>query len=434
MYTLNPIYSPESISFQNDRMHKALTEIFEEYRGDASGEHMTDLELKLSKCVKDHTNINFDFAIGDSPMMTEPPMLDKNNPMLEGYGWKDTTLSKVGLSDIRTSAKKELKGILDLNASYVGGYFADMKPVRMYLNAPMIYGNKGLLYKLFDGREYTSGELSAIVLHEIGHIWAFLEMMVRFRTTSQVLASMVRELDGTEDHGKRELIIREAGSQLNLATVDAMDLSTKSNMTVYTIIISSVARLNRSQTGDGYDINSFETLADQFAVRHGAARDMATGLDKMYKGTIYRRNFSTYVFAELFKIFLVGLGAVEFSIGMVVGGINTYIILATLIAADSHHDWYEKGGARFKRIRNQLVEELKDPSISKENSIRVRDDIDIIDKLNEKYTDYTQLLGLVYDYLIPSGISKRKQIEFTQSLEELSATKLFYYANKLKHS
>ena len=433
MHTRNPIYSPESISFQNDRFFKALTGIVDRYRDDSKGAKRTEFELELVQCVKDHTNINFDFSIGDSQMMTEPPMIDKNNPMLEGYGWQDTTLSKTSLMDIRASSKKQLKATLDLNASYVGGYFAEMKPVRMYLNAPMIYGNKGLFYKIFDGAVYTSAEIAAILLHEVGHIWSFLEMMVRFRTTTQVLASMARELDGTEDHGKRELIIKEASSQLNLETVDAIALSTKSNLTVYTIIISNVARLNRSQTGDGYDINSFETLSDQFAVRHGAGRALATGLDKLYKGTIYRRNFPTYLFVEVFKVFLFGLGIVEFGMGAILGGANTFAILATIIAADSHHDWYEKAGARFKRVRNQLVEELKNPALSKETSDKLREDIDVIDKLNEKYSDYTQLLGLVYDYLIPAGISKRKQIEFTQSLEELSATKLFYYANKLKH-
>lgn len=433
MYNATKFYTPESISFQNDAFHAAMTGIIEAHRNDSKAARRTELELSIGECIKEYTNINVDVSIGDVPMMTEPPMIDKNSPMVEGYGWKESSLSKRGLEDIRKSKNQEQRALLDPNKSYVHGYFANMAPVRQYLNAPMIYGNKGTLYKIFDGREYTSAEISAIILHEVGHLWAFLEMMVHYRTSNQILSAMSRELDGTVDFGKRELIIREAASQLQLEKVDSTALSNKNNLTIYTIFISNMARTNKSQTGDGYDINSFEALADQFAARHGAARDLTTGLAKLYKGTIYRRGWIGYMFAELVKVALLGLGVFELATGNIIGSMQTAIILFTLVLSDSHHEWYDKGGARFKRIRNQLVEELKNPDLSKESSHRIRYDIEIIDKVSEDFKDRTQLIGLVYDYLTPAGISDRKQIEFQQALEELAANKLFFYSNKIKH-
>lgn len=433
MYNAMPFYSPESISFQNEAFHKAMTEVIAQYRSDSKGARRTELEMSVGKCIKDFTNINVDVSVGDMPMMTEPPMIDKNSPMLEGYGWKDSSLSKRGLEDIRKTNEKEVRAVLDPNKSYVHGYFAELTPVRMYLNAPMIYGNDGLLYKLFDNTKYTSGEISAIILHEVGHLWGFFEMMMRYRTSNQILSTMVRQLDGTEDFGKRELIIREASDALALEKVDSMALSHKNNTTIYTVLISNMARINKSQTGEGYDINSFEALADQFATRHGAGRDMVTGLAKMYKGTIYRRGWIGYMFAELVKVALVGLGIFEIAIGNLLGAFHTCIILFTLVMADAHHDWYDKAGYRFKRIRNQLVEELKNEHLSSDSSARIREDIDTIDKVNEDFKDRTQLIGLVYDYLIPAGVTVRKQIEFQQSLEELASNKLFYYSNQLKH-
>ena len=433
--TINPIYSPESISFQNDRLHRELTAIIDKYRTDSDGKARTEFEIAVAKAIKDVTNISFDISVGDMPMMTEPPHIDKNSPLLEGYGWKDTTLSKKSLADVRKSKDKEVRGLLDLNAGWVDGYFADLPPIKMWLNAPMIYGNKGLLYKLFDGREYTSAEISAIILHEVGHVWSFYEHLVRFRTTNQILITMVRELDGTTDAGQREIIIKEAGEMMALEAVDAQELSKKNNTTIYTVIITNLARKNRSQSGvEGYDINSFEALSDQFATRHGAGRDLVTALDKLYKGTIYRRGWVSYFFVEFLKLAVLGLGIFEVATGQLWSAYTTFALLAGLLLADSHHDWYDKAGARFKRIRNDLVNELKSPDLPKEDSARIRQDIDVIDKVNENMKDHTQLVGLVYDYLIPTGVNKRKQIEFQQQLEDMASNKLFYYANKFRNA
>lgn len=431
--TINAMYSPESISFQNDSFHKALTAIFEGYRHGDKAKSKPELEMALSKAIKDYTNMNFDVSIGDVQMATELPNIDKNSPLLEGYGWKDFTMSKQSLADIRKSSEKEVRGLLDPNRSWVDGYFAELPPIKMHLTESMIYTSKSPIYKWFDGREYSSAELSAIVLHEVGHPYALFDFLVRFRTQNQVLSTIVRVLDGTEDYGQREIIIREAADYMKLENVDAQALSTKKNTTVYTVIVSNLARKNKSQSGgEGYDINSFEQMADQFATRHGAGRDLVTALDKLHKGHIHRRGWAAYFFGEAFKLAVLGLGIFEVAIGNAYAAYLTFGTLTSLLLADSHHDWYDKGGARFKRIRNQLVERLKDEGIGKEESNSIREDIDAIDKVNEKYKDFTQLIGLVYDYLIPSGVSKRKEIEFQQSIEELSANKLFYFANKLK--
>lgn len=431
---INAIYSPESISFQNNLFHKALTAIIEESRGKNSSQALTELEMAVAKCIKDYTNINYDVTVGDYPMCTELPHIDKNSPLLEGYGWNDSNLSKQSLADVRKSRDKQVSGLLDPNGSYVHGYFAELPPNRMYLNAPMIYGNKGLLYKIFDGREYTSSEISAAILHETGHTWAFFDFLVRFRTANQILSTAVRELDGTEDHGKREIIIKEVADMMELGFVDAQELSHKNNTTIYTVLVSNLARKNRSQSGtEGYDINSFEAMADQFANRHGAGRDLVTCLDKLHKGSIYRRGWTSYFFMEFVKLALIGLGLFEISIGNVFGAWTTFTLILSLIFADSHLDWYDKAGQRFKRVRMDLVNALKDPTTSKEDSAKIRADIEAIDTVNEKYKDHTQLIGLVYDYLIPSGVNKRKQIEFEQALEEMASNKLFYYANKLRH-
>lgn len=429
---INAFYSPESISFQNTAFRDALIGIVETFRTDKNPEVRSEFEMAINEAIKKYTNMNFNTHIGDYPMGVEVPPLDKNSPLTEGYHFREVVQSNRLISDIRKNNGK-VSGMIDPGSSFVYGYLAELPPNNLYLNGWMIYQQKGL-FKIMDSREYTDGEIVAAILHEVGHVFAFFEFLVRFRTDNQILGTMVRDLDGTTDQAKREIIIKETGTALGLGTIDAQDLSNRNNVSVYTVIISNMARMNRSANGGGYDINSFEALADQFANRHGAGRDLVTCLDKVSKGTIYRRGWTSYLFFEFVKVGVLLLGLTAVVTGNVMGSWLIFGSLTTLIMVDSHHDWYDKTGYRFKRVRNDLLEQLKDPTISKEISARIRDDIDVIEEINSKYKDHTQLIGLVYDYLIPSGVSKRKDIEFQQALEGMASNKLFYYANQLKHA
>lgn len=421
------MYSPESIAFQSTAFHEALIDIIDQYRNKPSDAERTDLELELAKCIKKYTGINTEINIGPYQMSVELPQLDMNSPMLEGYGYQSVALSKRSISDIRKNPNGKLVGMIDPSSSFVSGYFAEMAPVRIFLNSWMIYQAKKE-NGLSDGKSYTSAEISAPLLHEVGHIWTFLYFLVRFRTDNLMLGVMGRELAGTVDYAKREIIITEVANAMKLEEVDAQALSHKGNNTVHTVMIANVARRNRSTIGGGYDINSFEAMADQFASRHGASRDLVTCLDKLSKGSIYRRGATSYAFFEFAKVAMVMTGV------LVPGLIGVTMLGVLVMLADSHNDWYNKTGQRFIRIRQDLIEQLKDPNVSKVDSLRIRQSIDAIDEVNTRYKDYTQLTGLIYDYLIPSGITKRKDIEFQQGLEEMAKNRLFYFANELKNA
>lgn len=432
MFTINQFYSPESIAFQNDGFRTALMGVFAKYRHDNNVKDRTELELELAKTIKFYTNINYDILIGDYSMSTEPPMIDKNNIMFEGYGFEEMALGKRTLQDIRSSVSKSVSGLLDPARARVSGYFSTMAPIRQMLNQGMIFNNVPTDGK--GGRmSWTDGELAGVVLHEVGHVWAYLEMLIHLRTTNQILAGITRELAGTTDYSKREVIIREAGQMLDV-DIEPVEMATKANGTVYTLFVTSLARKNKSQVGGGYDINSFEALADQFAARHGAGRDMVTGLHKMSEGSIDRRGNVEYFFVELMKVTYGVLGIAAASMGMLASSLVMFTLAASFIMVDSHNEWYDKTGYRFKRIRNQLVEMLKDKDLDKKDAERIREDIDVIDNVTAHYKDHVQFVGLIFDYLIPSGIGKRKDIAFQQSLEEMSSTRLFYLASKLAHA
>lgn len=418
---LNSIYSPESISFQNPAFHLSLTKLIQDNR---ENQDNTGLEIKIAECIKKYTNLNFEIHIGNYPMCVEIPQIDQNNPVIEGYGVKNGYLSKRGLSDIRKDKGNKVTGMIDPDSSYVGGYFAEMTPIKMYLNEAMVFKNP---VNATDSKTYTAGEVSAAILHEVGHVWTYLYFIVRFRTDNQMMNAMVRDLDGTTDQNKREIIIMEAAKGLDVS-VDALDLAQKQSSTVYTVMVANMARKNKSQSGTGYDITSYEALADQFASRHGASRDLVTALDKLSVGTIYRRGTASYAFFEFVKVaFILG--------GVLIPGANilTSIGIMTMFM-DSHNELYDKTGYRFKRIKHDLIEQLKDQSLDKVTALRIQQDIDTIDEVNKRYKDYTQLTGLIYDYLLVPGINKRKNIEFQQQLEEMAKNRLFQFSSILQHA
>lgn len=432
MTPLQSFFSLESISFQSDAFKNALTEIYTKYRGkQATDTNITEIANELDNCIFIHTgmvvrseiNEYVDFAMGI-------PELDRNSPIMKDYFDLPASTSRSTIKEIRKQSNKRVSGWVDLDAAKVGGYFSNMAPTPMYLNTVRIFSDTGRY-------AFTPAECAAATLHECGHLFTFFEFLVRFRTQNQIMAAVDRELSATTDVTKREIVIREAAEALGAnKEIDAADLANKKNMTVYTVLITTAAKNIRSQNLlDGYDLTTAEALADQFAQRHGAGVELVTSLDKIMKrsGDINVRSTGAYIFYEFVKIAWFVLSTVVATTVMGAVAPSMFIIFLVMVIGDGHWSVYDKGSARFKRVRDQIVQALKNQKLSKRESLKLQADLETIDSISQEMTNHTQFLGLLYDYLTPGGASKRKSIEFQQGLEDMTNNRIFQYANALSH-
>ena len=186
------------------------------------------------------------------------------------------------------------------------------------------------------------------------------------------------------------------------------------------VIVSTAVAQTRAELGANiYDESSWEYLSDEYAARQGAGRYVVTALDKLYGGSwnISFRSLPGYLFMEALKV-----GLFLFVPGLV----------AMLMAMDADNTTYDTPEARFKRIRNQIVENLKDRKLSNDDILRLQADLAAIDQVLSHVTDRRQWIGAFIDTVIPKYRKARSQELLQQELEALVHNELFEKAADLR--
>lgn len=405
--TLN--LAEESIDFQSDLFFKNLTLICSTLVGVKEDTIADNPSVgNLSKCIKEFTNMNFVIHLGDQGPSVEIPKVDRNNVLVNNF-LKNYINNTSGMALIKDS-DKAVRGSVNRKTGKVSGVFSEIA-VAMYLPA-----------KLMSSDSFTPEQKASIILHEVGHIETYFEYLSNTITTNQVLAGISKGLLGANSIKEREVILMSAKNALKLKELNTEELSKVTNdKVVEYVVVSSVIRENSSEIGTNiYDYNTWEYLADQYATRMGAGRHLVTALDKIYKSSwnISKRGITTYLSFEAFKLVVLFVSP---ALGLM------------LITMDGSGDGtYDRPGARLKRVRNQLVERLKDKALTKDEIMVVTEDIKIIDTVLETFEDRRQFFGLLWDTLSPSARRAYSQEKLQQQLELFAANELFTRSTEFK--
>jgi len=411
-----PEFALESIDFQNPLFFKELTAIFENLAKVPEAEMADSAEcVQLSRVVTHHTGMSIGFSLGNIDPCIEVPMLDRNNILINSM-IKNFVNSADGLRMIAAAEDGVVRGKVNIRTGRVSGIFTDVKAT-IHLPTKMLKGSK-----------YTAEEMAAITLHEVGHLFTYFEYSSRTVVTNQALAGMSKSLDGNLGPAEREAVFVSVKKALKLTDLDTKELAkSTNNRIVELVVVSAVARAARHELGANvYDFSTWEYLADQYAARQGAGRHVVTALDKLYRGMFHIsfRSLPAYVAMEALKL------------GMLVMAAKTGMGLPFifLVAMDGQGDGtYDLPGARFKRVRNQLVEALKEPKLSPAEVRNYQDDIAAIDKVLEGVNDRRQLLGLLWDAVAVWNWKEADQKKFQQDLEAIAANDLFQHAADFKN-
>jgi len=428
LLTVKNRVSLEMIDFQDDSLHKELTALYEAMKKlDTKAMASSKEAIAIEDLIFKRTGIKIKFTMDDGGAYCLPPTVDKNNPLIHNV-YREWYTNAPSLKMIE-KAGGVIRGTVNLAKSQVSGVFSEMECL-VNMSDWWVSGK-------FAGGGFTAAELSAITLHEIGHLFTGFEYLWHSVTTNQVLAGVAKGLDQSSDVGDRELVLISAARALNLDETAMKDLAkTGTDKAATVLIIQEITKNARSEIGsDLYDFNNWEQLADQFAARHGAQRDLITSLDKIHHlvGDLSVRGTGMYVMLESVKVLLL-LGTIWMATTPLVGAITVpFFFLFAWICADSAGDpIYDRPGVRLKRIRDQLVEQLKDRDISKELSARVQEDIHAVDRLLATVKDKFQLFDILCNFLSGEKRNRLKQEKLQQELETLSANDLFVKSAELK--
>jgi predicted Zn-dependent protease with MMP-like domain len=399
----------ESIDFQPTSFFKEMVLLVSELQNVKSAE-VQDSEIlgKISNLIKHYTGISVTFDIADHQPHVNVPPVNRNNVLVNSF-IRNFVSSSVGIRMI-SQADHAVRGAVNLKESKVTGIFTEVDSV---IGLPLYF---------FTTKKFSAEEISGVIFHEIGHLFTYFEFMTRSVSTNQILAGLAKSLDDSGTVEEREAVLISVKQALKLKDLNEKELAKSTDKRVAeVVVITNVVKQTESELGSNiYDFSTWEMLSDQFAARHGAHRHVVTALSKIYQGgwNISFRSLPAYLAMEAAKLVLLIL-APHLSI--------------LLMSMDGSGDGtYDRPGARFKRLRNQVVENLKDKKLKAEDHERLTADLKTIDDVLAGVEDRRQLVEVIWNAVIPYSRKAWNQERLQRELENLAVNELFVKSAELR--
>jgi len=320
------------------------------------------------------------------------------------------------------------RGTVDLDKAKVTGIFSEyVHPV--YLNFFFLVKTMGM----------SAAQIAAVTLHELGHAFYACYYANRTDETNQVLASIAKNIMGTET-GEVEYIYRELekiNPSVTKGEIDKMLNGPRvvAGATWFKIVVGIV----RSQfVDDTYNQTAFEQRADNFAARFGYGKEIVLALDKLYQFAP-EKNSSMRLFVQMVSAttFIVGCLLIFSLIATASVGVALFFAVMKFIMLQTHREdmkdhTYDNLKMRYLRIRQDVIDQLKDKELDK---TQVKEMIDVITELDYsiKTTSTVKVLPeYVANFLFSGARQAEKSITDQQLMEELASNELFVQAAQFR--
>lgn len=419
----------EAIKFQDGSLFKEMTEFFK------TMDNLTSYEEKvkyiggkiLTDLIRKYTGLTIQTEV--IPNMSEvncfciTPDITKNNVLIEE--WRKQFYRN---SDFKQLSKNidEVVGVVDLVNGRVKGAFEKIV-IRVFVT-------DGFIRTM----EFTPENKAALVMHEVGHAFTFLEFIAESAKTDFSLATATRELLQTTDKEKKITLAKSLNDAMG-TTVDVNTIAESSDVaTWYTVYISNKEERTRVATHTGrYSDTSAEFVADQFVTRHGGGAAMADTLAKMYKhfGRISVRDrisvWAQYAICSLSVISAIaGLSLINPILGTM-GTVALFVNLKTITQYDFTYSTYTSDKDRVAKLKQELVGRLKDRDLPQDIRVSTLDAIKEIDKILKTLNDNRTIMELITIALRPDVHQAVKQEQVQKTLSTVINNDLFKTAATL---
>ena len=421
----------EAIGFQGpevaNKLAAYLTDIMQERTGKEAD--ASKARKDMIKYLKDTTGMKLDITF-DTDMAPCTLPFHINPDTILGY----KTLKDFYVEESNATMKrlKEVKNRshIDLDKGRVSGIFSEYE-------TPIYMG-----YYALRSLRMTPREIAAILAHEVGHCLVAYEMAFRTVRTNQILAAASKAAAGG-DKGQYEYVLKTAEEVLDLKSGMFDEIKeTKDQKTVMTVIMGKAERKTHDDSLMGnttYDITTFEALADNYAARLGLGKELVTGLEKLY------RNFGAAEFSSGARIVatMLDIYSVVSMIGAVIVmgsnpimgalylGLNMLGLYARLDGRD-HNNVYDKLTIRFKRVKEQIIQYLKDKSLPAADVKRSLESVAHIEKTIAQISEYKGFLPAIFNMVDPASRAVNSARDIQQNLEAMVANDMYLKAAALR--
>jgi len=413
----------ESVAYQlNRKLFAELSAACDQI----AGLTLSEVELKkrvaklgIGAIIQRHTKIDIKMHVfKGGPNAYVYPMVEvRNNPLVYNM-WKGFIDTKDVNKLMKVLDNEDMNvGYVDLKNAKVEGAFTKI-PTNVYIST-------GIVTFL------TGEELAAVILHEVGHGFTFMQMASTMFLRNYALSAIADEIIKQDDAAHRIVLLRNVNdkfkeSKLSPKELEELAAAKKAGEIHYAFLNADIAE-TRSETGcDFYDLIGAEYLADQFAARMGASTALSTALKKLFDafGSPESKTYMRWLinFVEIAR-YLIIMTIPPLAIIMA--------LLVILFGLNPQADIYDKPFDRIKRIRQQLVGELKlitDVEVKR----KLLEELKTIDDVMKSLTPFISIIDKLWVILVPSFKKEMRDKSVQKQIEDIAYNELFVHGAKFE--
>jgi Asp-tRNA(Asn)/Glu-tRNA(Gln) amidotransferase C subunit len=368
---------------------------------------------KIDKIIFDRFGINARHILDEEGLYAVMPLKPINNNSIDRY-IEDTYSNIKSMLDYFSTFLKDKKPEefdsyqedgLDLLKDWTKSMeemdeILNKDGVRLDLKNARVYGlpKKANVYFLVNPircvKDFKlSGDmLAAIIMHEVGHAFTHIEYSHRMVRTTSVLMDTLNDslnVDGENVRGSYKVAYETAFGEKITEDLSDKELTIK--------LIDKYTRSVLYMNDNNHSFTDSEQLADQFATRFELGLELSQALSlieriskedyERFKAD--RRNEQIVLLGIITVYMLVVLGPgglvaplLFFIMGIVIGALSELSYFLIYGDREAMATTYDDGKRRVKRIKNELVRQLRTLDLDKEST-------------KTKVTEIEQIVGLV---------------------------------------
>lgn len=434
------LISMETIDYQlKDPVIDNMRNIIEEYKQNKDGKQFAK---DLEKIIKDRFNITLKCNVKPASVLNAAAyieLLDVYHPLnkglLDNYG--EAAAQYLANETVKPNFKRLVAGKLDR----VGGL--DFKKARASGIFSQLEYRIELLTPLF--KEETDF-IIAIIMHELGHIWTFMEYVHHVTYKNVIVTSIVKDFLGIKEDTLRVEFISKINNIYGVKVPE--ELTKQSDPKAQLVVIGDIYKQMYNDFSETtYNTTSVEVLADQFASRFGLGINMIKGMSGnafSWKGisvSILLTFVSGVIFGTLasFSAFFLVIGTVPFTfeifLAVVTAGLMSLANITESFAGAKMKlgtSTYDTPKQRLVRVRNMMINQLKhDPKNN--DAKKLIEQIDESMAYIEKADDYNGFIVKLLRWVSSDFRTQEERKIYNQLLEDLMDSTLYVSGNRFKH-
>lgn len=434
----------ESIAFQrNDMFGPNLETIVAKYESMVSAganqkaiKEAKELHASLEMLIKARLGVKAKIITDSYLAAVIPNVYVPHNPMIrDDIKHIYEVFDNIAAQDkLRKMKNKAVLGTVNTQTAKISGWFSEQE-LPVYIN----------FRGLFKDCKLTVPEVTAVILHELGHAFEAVVFCANVNTTNQIIADLVRHVDSKDYGGDVDYIhsrIKEISPESTKDIADALASGNKVVMSVaaYRLYNDVTKTLMSNKV---YDRTGFEAIADNFTSRFGYGLQLIQGLEKLEgKFPEYDRSVQMHL-DTVISLTITSMSAVGCLFAALVGTASfPAVIFGSMFAylskiifdtqRPSQKDMtYDNIKDRYIRVRNQLIEQIKDkelPAQAREALLEQIKTADMIIANKRVFVGFLQKFAIL---AIPTDRRVVADIAVQQEIERIMSNDIFVAANRL---